>query len=147
AAGGFSGINSVVGSGNGGDTLSNSAVTWTVSGADSGTSGATPYSAFASLADAGGGTFDITTGSQSGKINGGTGSTLSYAGNAGPVSVNLATGAATSINAGAAGGFSGINNVVGSSNAGDTGTNAPASRTAKGADGGTRTAKPPPASP
>src|SRR5207245_1513149 len=135
-AGGFSGINNVVGSGNTADTLSNSAATWTVSGADSGTSGATTYSVFANLADAGGGAFNITTGSVSGTIAGGTGSTLSYAGNAGPVSVNLATGAATSINAGAAGGFSGINNVVGSSNAGDTLTNAAASWTVNGADSG-----------
>src|SRR5207244_4380239 len=93
---------------------------WTISGANSGTSGGTPYSAFENLADAGAGTFDITTGSQSGTVAGGTGSTLSYAGNAGPVTVNVSLASATFINGGAAGGFSNINNFVGSSSTNDT---------------------------
>ena len=90
---------------------------------------------FSNLSDAGGGTFNITTGSLGGTIAGGTGSTLSYAGSAGPVSVNLQTGAATSV----AGGISGINNLVGSGSAGDalTGTNASATWTINAANGGT----------
>src|SRR4029078_638453 len=99
-----SGINDVVGSGDAGDTLTNAAATWTLSGSDSGTSdagSAVTYSAFANLADAGGGTFNVTTGTVSGTIAGGTGSSLNYSGASGPVSVNLATGAATAIKGGA----------------------------------------------
>jgi len=82
------------------------------------------YSSFENLADAGGGTFDVTTGSQSGTLAGGTGSTLSYAGNAGAVTVNVSTASATFVKGGGAGGFTNINNFMGSSSTADTLTGA-----------------------
>lgn len=70
-----------------------------------------------------------------GSIAGGTGSALSYAGNTGPVSVNLQTGAATSIT----GGTTGINAIVGSGSADDvlTGTNANTTWTINNTNDGT----------
>ncbi|HWM43306.1 MAG TPA: hypothetical protein VNP36_12775, partial [Burkholderiales bacterium] len=131
----YSGFNVGTVAGTGGGTITGTARTYNVTGANIGNSGAVSWTNFTSLSDAGGGTFNITTGSLSGTIAGGTGSTLSYAGNAGPVGVNLQTGAATAV----AGGISGINNLVGSGSAGDalTGTNASATWTINAANGGT----------
>src|SRR5207245_1189995 len=118
----------------GSGTITASAATATVSGANSGSHSllSGTFAGIGNLSDAGGGTDDITAGSRSGTVDGGTGSTLSYAGNAGPVSVNLATGAATSIEAGTAGGFAGINNVVGSGSANDTLSNSAVTWTVSG---------------
>ena len=131
----YSGFSLSTVAGTGGGTIIGTARTYNVTGADAGNDGAVSWTNFASLSDAGGGTFNLTTGSLSGAIAGGTGSTLSYAGNAGPVSVNLQTGAATSVSAG----ITGINNLLGSGSAGDTltGTNASATWTINGANGGT----------
>ncbi len=75
------------------------------------------FSNVGNLEGATGDTFDFTTGSLTGSLTGvGTNEILTYAGNAGPISVNLATGAATDIT----GGFSGITKLIGSGNAGDT---------------------------
>ena len=121
--------------GTGGGTITGSGRTYNVTGANAGNDGTVFWTNFSSLSDAGGGTFNITTGSLGGTIAGGTGGTLSYAGNAGPVSVNLQTGSASSVT----GGITGINNLIGSGSAGDTlaGTNAGTTWTINGANDGT----------
>ena len=121
--------------GTGGGTITGSGRTYNVTGANAGNDGTVFWTNFSSLSDAGGGTFNITTGSLGGTLAGGTGGTLSYAGNAGPVSVNLQTGSASSVT----GGITGINNLIGSGSAGDTlaGTNAGTTWTINGANDGT----------
>jgi hypothetical protein len=90
--------------------------TWVIS--------ATPTAPMATLnGGSGNDTFRFTgSGSIPGTINGGGGTTnvLDYSALAGPVSVNLQTGAGSHINGGAAGGFSNITSFIGSAAATDT---------------------------
>ncbi len=131
----YSGFNVGTVAGTGGGTITGAARTYNLTAANGGDSGGISWTNFASASDAGGGTFNITTGSLSGSIAGGTGSALSYAGNAGPISVNLETGAATSVT----GGITGINAVIGSGSAGDAlaGTNANTTWTINNTNDGT----------
>ena len=102
------------------DTIlgANIANTWTITGANAGNVNGIAFTGIANLT---GGTlndlFKFTAGSVSGKVNGGTGTdTLDYSGDGGiPVTVNLATGAATKT-----GGFLAIEKLVGSSSTADT---------------------------
>jgi CSLREA domain-containing protein len=105
---GGSGTNTLAGPG--------AVTTWTVSGPGSGTLG-TKVS-FAAMHDLFGGsandTFKFTAGSIAGSVNGGGGTAdkLDYSALAGPITVNLQTKSAPSINGGAAGGFSGIESLA-----------------------------------
>ena len=137
--GGFANIEKIVGSSSTADTLigANAANTWTISAANGGTVGAFTFSAIENLTGGtGADAFKFTTGSVSGKIDGGAGTdTLDYSGDGGvAVTVNLATGTATKT-----GGFANIENVVGSSSTADTliGANAANTWTISAANGGT----------
>jgi hypothetical protein len=67
-----------------------------MTGANAGNGNGFTWSSFENLVDTGTGTFNVNTGgSVSGTVNGGANGTVSYAGNAGPVSFNLAGGAST----------------------------------------------------
>jgi hypothetical protein len=122
STGGITGITKLVGSSAATNTLTgpNATNTWSISGANAGTVGTFAFSAIQNLT---GGTSTDTfklvgaAAGVSGKISGGAGTnTLDYSGNGGgAVSVNLATGAATST-----GGISGITWLVGSTAAGNT---------------------------
>lgn len=123
AAGGFTGIESFIGSsavGNDTFTGPNSATNWSITSNNAGTAGTVNFSSFENLT---GGTaadtFVLSNGvGVSGTINGGAGvgvtDVLSYAGYNTPVSINLTTGTATNL-----GGVSNIESFIGGS-AGDT---------------------------
>jgi hypothetical protein len=126
-AGTFSNVTSFVGD-NATSTLvgANTTNTWTITSANAGHVGSFSFSKIANLTGGTGvDTFKISTGgSISGTINGGgapanQGDWLDYSSFSGPVTVNLATGAATSVNGGAAGGIIGIQDVHGG-NGGNT---------------------------
>jgi hypothetical protein len=109
--------------------------TWVIS--------ATPNASSATLNGGSGNDTFRFTGSASlpGTINGGGGGSnkLDFSALAGPVSVDLQTGAASPLNGGAAGGFSNISSVVGSASAADTltGPDANTNWTISSAGGGT----------
>jgi filamentous hemagglutinin family protein len=97
-------------------------------GANQGTFDAQAFNNIETLqGGAGDDTFDIRDGSSiaaiDGQTNTGTGDTLTYATHTGPISINLETNTGTGIGAA---GLAGVENVVGSANAGDsvTGPNA-----------------------
>jgi hypothetical protein len=128
AAGGFSGITSFQGSTSTANTLvgPNGNTTWTVSAANGGSgiasSLAFSFSGFQNLAGgAGGDVFRFTrTGSLSGSLDGGgaprqVGNWLDYSGLTTAVTVNLQTGAASSVASGAAGAVMNIQAVHGGS--------------------------------
>ena len=137
--GGIANIEKLVGSTSTADTLigPNVANTWTLSAANGGTVGTFTFSAVENLT---GGTstdtFKITTGSVSGKIDGGAGTdTLDYSGDGGAAAtVNLATSAATKT-----GGIANIEKLVGSTSTADTliGPNVANTWTISAANGGT----------
>jgi hypothetical protein len=116
--------------------------TWTISGANSGKVGSVSFSNVQYLI--GGALSDSfklqPLGSVTGTINGSGGTnTLDYSSRTTGVTVNLATGAATAIHGGAAGGFSGISALVGSSSTSDLliGPNATNTWIISGANSGT----------
>jgi hypothetical protein len=125
APGGFSNINTLVGS-TAADTLigANVATTWLINSANGGKAGAFVFAGIENLI---GGTLNDTfkftaAGSIAGTVNGGGGATdrLDYSGNGGvAITVNLQTLAAPQINGGAPGGFSNIHSLVGSTAATD----------------------------
>ncbi|HZU37018.1 MAG TPA: hypothetical protein VFA18_13950, partial [Gemmataceae bacterium] len=132
AAGGYSNIQSFVGSSSSADTLvgPNTTTTWAISSANGGKVGTTSFTGFEDLV---GGSANDTfkfsgAGSISGTVNGGGGTAnkLDYSSLAGPITVNLQTAAAPLLNGGAAGGFSNLQSFTGSSSSADTliGTNA-----------------------
>ena len=137
--GGIANIEKLVGSTSTADTLigPNVANTWTLSAANGGTVGTFTFSAVENLT---GGTstdtFKITTGSVTGKIDGGAGTdTLDYSGDgAVAANVNLATSAATKT-----GGIANIEKLVGSTSTADTliGPNVANTWTLSAANGGT----------
>jgi hypothetical protein len=126
--GGFLHIGTLVGAGTSADNLigPNATNTWTLTGANAGTIGSFHFSAIANLT---GGTgadtykFTGTSPSLAGTITDSGGiNKLDYSGyTGGPISVNLATMAASLINGGAPGGFIGaLSSLAGSPNSGDT---------------------------
>jgi hypothetical protein len=119
--------NAQVNGGGGSDTLigPSTANAWNITGANAGNiNSVVTFSAITNLT--GGPAADAfkfgAGGSISGMVNGGGGvNTLDYSGNGGvPVTVNLQTGAATSINGGAAGGETNIQSLIGSTATTDT---------------------------
>ncbi|MDD2899079.1 MAG: hypothetical protein PHI31_10235, partial [Desulfuromonadaceae bacterium] len=107
--GSWSGITTVTGSGNS-DTISGTNKTYTLSGANAGSSGAVSWSSFENLTDSGAGTFRFADGSNLAGTITAAGGTLDYSGMTGPVAVNL-TGKTGS---GIGGVWSGITTVTGS---------------------------------
>ncbi|NJK92563.1 MAG: hypothetical protein HC904_12485 [Blastochloris sp.] len=136
----FVSIESIIGSGSTLDLVTglNAASTWDVTGLNAFTVAGINYSGFENIT--GGSAADTfnfqSLGALSGSLNGGTGATnlLSYSSRTTVVSVNLQTGAATSI----AGGFSNIGDFVGGSNVADslTGANVVQSWTIDGINSG-----------
>jgi hypothetical protein len=123
-------------------TGANVANTWTINAGNSGSVGTVTFTSFQDLVGGSGDdTFKfLAGGSIAGTINGGAGSnTLDYSGNGGAaVTVSLLDDSAADINGGAAGGFSSIESLVGSSAASDQliGSNANTTWTISSADGG-----------
>jgi hypothetical protein len=118
---GFSAIGALIGSPSAADKLvaANVGNNWTLTGSNAGTVGALSFSAVENLV---GGTNNDTFkfnpgGGVTGTLNsgGGTLNTLNYSAFAAPITVNLATGAATGT-----GGVVGMNVLVGSGSSGDT---------------------------
>jgi hypothetical protein len=112
--------------GGGANTLTgpNATTTWTLTGPNAGSlSTKLLFTAMQNLVGGtGNDTFKFTgAGSISGTVSGGGGTAnkLDYSALAGPITVNLQTGAAPLINGGAAGGFSGIQSLAGSKSAAD----------------------------
>ncbi len=139
ATGGFANVQKLVGSTSAADDLigHNLTNTWTLTGINAGTVGTFGFSAIENLT---GGTaadaFKFTTGSVTGKIDGGAGANaLDYSGDGGAAAtVNLATSTATRT-----GGFANIQNLVGSTSAADSliGPNATSTWTLTGINAGT----------
>ncbi len=137
--GGIANIGVLVGSSSTADTLTgpNATNTWTLTGTNAGTVGTFSFSAVENLTGGtGADTFKITSGSVTGKINGGAGvNTLDYSGDGGvAATVNLATSTATRT-----GGFASIGVLVGSSSNVDAliGPNATNTWTLTGTNAGT----------
>jgi hypothetical protein len=124
---GISGVNVLVGSTAGGNTLTgpNATNAWSITAANAGKVNAVSYSKFAKLV--GGTGVDVfkfsNLGTEASVAGGGApahqGDWLDYSGDTIAVTVNLATGAATNVNGGAAGSVTGIQDVHGG-NGGNT---------------------------
>ncbi|MCP4042365.1 MAG: hypothetical protein GY731_10490, partial [Gammaproteobacteria bacterium] len=116
STGGFANIDTLVGSGNAGDTLTGANVpsTWNINAADGGNiGGAFTFSSIANVSGGTGNDFFVFTGvgDISGTVDGVAGGTnrLDYSGLAGPIAVNLQTNAVSNT-----GGIANINSLVGS---------------------------------
>src|SRR6266850_1454589 len=110
----WSAVSTVTGNANAGSTIIGGAATYTVNGADSGSSGSVSWSAFPNLADAGGGIFNMTTGTLSGSIDGGTGSALQGAAITDVILTGSAANGYSGSTAAVAAGFSNIRTLTGS---------------------------------
>ncbi len=116
--------------------IGTTADTFTVTGSNAGSDNNVSFTKFQNLTGTGGGnTFAFTTGSVSGKVNGGTGggNTLDLSGESSVEAVSMATGKATFT-----GGFLNINSFVGNDNAGTsfTGANVISTWALTASDGG-----------
>src|SRR6266850_2146757 len=120
----WSAVSTVTGNANAGSTIIGGAATYTVNGADSGSSGSVSWSAFPNLADAGGGIFNMTTGTLSGSIDGGTGSALQGAAITDVILTGSAANGYSGSTAAVAAGFSNIRTLTGSGAGTLTGENA-----------------------
>ena len=113
----WSGITSVTGSANSGDTVTGATQTYTLDNtlANKGSNGTVTWSAIENLTDTGSGTFNMGSGgSVSGSINGGSAGNLNYSSYTNPVTFNLGGTAGTS---GIGGVWSNIGTVTGNANA------------------------------
>ncbi|MDD2540354.1 MAG: filamentous hemagglutinin N-terminal domain-containing protein, partial [Desulfuromonadaceae bacterium] len=112
----WSGIASVTGSANSGDTISGASQTYTLDNtvANKGSNGVVTWTAVENLTDTGTGIFNMGSGGKvSGNLDGGVNGTLDYSGYTTPVTLNLASTTGTT---GIGGAWSHISTVTGNAN-------------------------------
>ncbi|NTV49375.1 MAG: filamentous hemagglutinin N-terminal domain-containing protein [Geobacteraceae bacterium] len=112
----WSGITSVTGSANSGDTVTGATQTYTLDNtlANKGSNGTVTWTAMENLTDTGSGTFNMGSGGRvTGSINGGVGGNINYSSYTNPVTFNLGGTAGTT---GIGGSWSNIGTVTGNAN-------------------------------